>query len=430
VNGQPLDLAGRAFRDIAASERQMREQAENTVREFARLLAAVANHFAGQALEERRTNDPEAPYNWSLMQWNTFFTQHIFLMRSAWGQVNLPTVQIQELETENRSLKAENKRLQKALEAYRQTQGMNERLASPPVHFTRNEPIEARTSRAALVGLPGLPAPLPAELPVRDEPVSHTELLDILRGWKTASIPDPYSTLFKDVSEERWTRQTITLYLLAAAGICARPEIEQLLAMAANVDRRTTAIRQAVDYLVQVGLVSFHRLEMRQPLETSLVVLQLTASGLDLCRLLGWQAVEPEVQRFRRLLHLDGSAAPGQAERVLSVLSFAFQARLRGYKALVAPSPVEAVQPDVYVEREAEHYYVFVENGSADLYTRWLSGDNLPFPSAVCGLDEPGRLHIAAQCKAVDRPAAATDLAALVHERQPGTETPLWTEKW
>ena len=55
MNGQPLDLAGRTFRDIAASERQMREQAENTVREYARLLAAVANHFAGQALEEKRT---------------------------------------------------------------------------------------------------------------------------------------------------------------------------------------------------------------------------------------------------------------------------------------------------------------------------------------------------------------------------------------
>jgi hypothetical protein len=255
-------------------------------------------------------------------------------------------------------------------------------------------------------------------------------LLITLRDWKTPPIPDPYIRLFKDVSAERWTRQTITLYLLASTGLCARPEIEQLLALAANVDRRTTAIRQAVDYLVQVGLVSFHRLEMRRPLETSLVVLQLTASGLDLSRLLGWQAIEPEIQRFRRLLHLDDPAAPGQAERVLSVLAFAFQARLRGYQALVASPPQEAVQPDVYVEREQERFYVFIEDGSGDLFARWMSAANLPFPSAVCGLDQPGCAHIAAQCKAVKRPAAAADLAALVHERQPAAETPLWTEIW
>ena len=88
MNGQPLDLAGRTFRDIAASERQMREQAEITVREYARLLAAVANHFAGKALEETRCIDPAAPYNWTLVQWNAFFTQHIFLNRQAWGGGN------------------------------------------------------------------------------------------------------------------------------------------------------------------------------------------------------------------------------------------------------------------------------------------------------------------------------------------------------
>jgi hypothetical protein len=400
------------------------------VREFGRLLGAVANHFAGRALEERRTNDPDAPYNWTLVQWNTFFTQHIFLMRSAWGQAHHPAVQNQDLETENRALKAENKRLQKALEAYRQAHGNSEGQASSPVRFTRNESSEARPQHAALSVLPGLPAALQPGMPGRDSSICHGEMLTILRDWNTPPIPDQYSTQFKDVSEERWARQTITLYLLASTGLCARPEIEYLLAMASNVDRRTTAIRQAVDYLVQMGLVTFHRLEMRQPLETSLVVLQLASGGLDLCRLLGWQAIEPEFQRFRRILHLDDPANAGQAERVLSVLSFAYQARLRGYKALIAPAAVEAVQPDVYVEREQERFYVFVENGAGDLYNRWVSAANLTYLSAVCALDEPGCAHIAAQCKAVKRSAAVTDLATLVHQRQPTGETPLWTEAW
>ena len=77
-----------------------------------------------------------------------------------------------------------------------------------------------------------------------------------------------------------------------------------------------------------------------------------------------------------------------------------------------------------------EQFYVFLENNSDDLYSRWQSAANLTAPAAICTLDEPGRSHIVAQCKASQRPGAAADLAELVHQRQPSPETPLWMEQW
>ena len=188
--------------------------------------------------------------------------------------------------------------------------------------FSRTELPGVRLQGVPVVALPGLPEALGPALPSRDAPIGHRELLVTLREWKTPSAPSQYVISFKDTSDERWMRQTITLNLLAVTGICARPEIEQLLAQVGNLDHRTTAIRQAVDHLVQLGFITLHRLEMRQPLETSLVVLQLTSQGLDLCHMLGWEAIETELQRFRRLFQLDEPANTQHIERVLRRTGF------------------------------------------------------------------------------------------------------------
>ena len=197
-------------------------------------------------------------------------------------------------------------------------------------------------------------------------------------------------------------RPSRSIYWLST-GICARPEIEQLLAQAGNLDRRTTAIRQAVDYLVQLGLYHPAPPGDAPAAGNILVVLQLTPSGLDLCRLLRIAGCRNGVAALQTHLCIwTIRLIPGQVERVLSVLSFAFQARLRGYKALVAPAAVDAVQPDVFVERDPEHFYVFVENGTDDLYTPLaVSREFTSTRQRSAPWTNQAAAHIAAQCKAL-----------------------------
>jgi len=433
MSHQPLDQAVRTFRDTAAAERKMREQAEQTTQAFARLLADVANHFAGKAIEEVRVQDPAAPYYWTIECWRAFFTQHVFQTRSGWGRQELLPASDSEMEAENGRLKAEVSRLQKALEACRQStreESVRQNAAQTHETASHESPHGSGTQPAPLVtsvGLPEAPAVLSNS---RETPIGQAELMNTLQGWEAKPVPAQVAAKFQGVSKDRWTRQTITLYLLAVPGICARPEVEQLLALAGSVDRRTTAIRQAVDHLVQLGFVSLHRLEMRQPLNTSLVALQLTTDGLALCKALGYEPIEQELQRYRRVFHLDNPAAPPVVECALSALAFTLQARYRGYKALLAPPPLDGIQADVAIERGMERYLVFTSSDVEDLYTRWQAAKLQQAMPAICALDEPACVHLAARCKSTGRSGAVADLGVLVRQRQPTSATPLWAQVW
>jgi hypothetical protein len=168
-------------------------------------------------------------------------------------------------------------------------------------------------------------------------------MLAVLQDWPNLPVPARYAQRFEGVEPGRWQRQAKALYLIVSWGLCARIEVEHLLSQFdASDEKRPTAVRQALDHLEKLKLVLTHRLQVRDALDSSLVIFEPTESGLTLCRYLGFPERPPEFPRIASLL-------PGEAQQ-LAALALSIQARQRGYLALPAP-PGGGVQPDAYIER-------------------------------------------------------------------------------
>ena len=380
-------IAERAYRDIAAAERQMRLQAEAGLREYARLLSDAAAHCAGSALEQARALDPSAPRSWTPAQWEAFLTQHVYRAPQAWGR---PADE----------LEAENQRLRRELAALRQA------AKKPPAAPAAPDPD---------------PPPEAPPLPP-DAPWSHAQLLDLLRSRSAPAIPARFTRPFDGVEPLRWERQSLALFLLLGCGVCLRPEIEHLLALAGGGEKRTTAIRQALDHLGRLGFLQTRRWELRQPLATSLVTLAPTGSGLDLGRALGLPVVTSEVGR------LEPRNLP--PEHSLAALVFVQQARLRGWAALAAPPPEGELQPDAWAEGDGRRWRVFVGAEPEALFARWQAAAGQAIPAAICALDEPTRAHLAALGRASGHAGAAVDLGGLVSQRLPAAGMSFWKDVW
>jgi len=111
MTNSPMVQLMRTLENIVATERAMREQAEQTERKFLQLIIDVANHFASRQIDECRARDPQAPYNWSLKQWEAFFNQNVFEVRSGWGQNQTSATLSYEEIAERHQLEAEHRRL-------------------------------------------------------------------------------------------------------------------------------------------------------------------------------------------------------------------------------------------------------------------------------------------------------------------------------
>ena len=410
-----VQVAERSLQQIAEIERQMRSRAESVSQEYARLLSEVASHFAGEALSKEREHDPQAPNGWSPERWRGFLHQQVFLRSGPWGAAGAVHANDKRIAT----LEAENKRLKAQIEALQRQKAMQSRQSQTPQAIPAAIPLEAAVPLEA-EQLPETERPAPLPEPAREQAYGHAEALAILRDWPNLPVPARFARLFEGVEPGRWQRQAQALYLVASWGLCARIEVEQILAQFETPEvKRPTALRQALDHLGKLKLLYSQRLQVRSTLETSLVVLELSENGQKLCRSLGFPERAPEFPRL--------AAALPDPERQLAALAFAFHARQQGYLALAAPPAVEGVQPDVYVEKGAERYAVFTGGDADELLTRWQQGEKLQTPCAVCTFDEPTRSYLAALCKASGRPGASADLGALLRSQG---KAPLWSDTW
>ena len=237
-----------------------------------------------------------------------------------------------------------------------------------------------------------------------------------------APVPPRFARIFDGVEALRWERQALALFLLLGCGVCLRPEVEHLLALAGGGEKRTTAIRQALDHLGKLGFLQTRRLELREPLATSLVTLAPSGSGLELGRALGLPLVESEAGRLERR-----KLPP---EHSLAALVFVQQARLRGWAALASPPPTGDVQPDAVVERDDGRLLVFAGAEPDGLFSRWQAAVRQNHPAAICTLDEPTRAHLAALGRASGFHGFASDLGGLVSQRLPAPGGTLWKDSW
>jgi hypothetical protein len=220
----------------------------------------------------------------------------------------------------------------------------------------------------------------------------HAGIIDELRRWQTPTIPMRFRQL-AGVSPDRWHKQSMALSLVARRGITSRLEIDALLSQATDADRRTSALRKAIDSLPELGLLTRENLEVtvQDGVNSRFVVMDLTRQGRELCEIFGWKIVESDRARAVRLFR-------GPAEQLLGAFFLAAQARLRGYSALGFPALDLPSAPDLLLERGTESRFAFVEF-APQLSERWRNAGDLTNPPAFFTLTRQARAQLLALLK-------------------------------
>ena len=473
MSNEPVPGPEPIFQDLIEAEKALRRKAEETLRAQVKLLFQIASAFAGKDFERVRKEDPEAVNYWSPQQWQTFFYQYILPQSHglAWGSEPSAYLAIgtnRKLDQENTSLRhqleigikelqAKDREIEKlrsqleALQSAFQLLGESLVISNPKVDAVPsptpedNRLVSSQRTSSDPGAVQILPQALLRKIKPRQvsedgaSPVGYAQILEDLKQWKRVPRPARFPKLMESgVSEERWQRQSMALYILASYGIGVRMELDWLISHAVGTKANSGAQRLTIDKLAELGLVVRRRLyESTPPMGSQLIVLVLSEDGRRLCELFGWQVIESEWERILRL-HCQGDPEQEKTQEAhtLNILSFIRNARYRGYQAMVVPQVPGKSSPDAYVDRIEEFSYVEVERSSKEKITKWLLQAELQGGVALCALDPKSRLRLVNDCK-LQRSihhGRATDMRTLMElasiHKEAISETPLWAEEW
>lgn len=244
-------------------------------------------------------------------------------------------------------------------------------------------------------------------------------------GYKIAEIlvPEILPTNFRRLEwayrRPRWRRMVATVLLMAQTGVSTAQELVRLT----GLDKKSLHIvldsmLDLLDPLIESRLIhAGGRGKIR--------VVVLTDYAKDLCRALGVEPVESDWERIVRL-H-DGKA---QLYHAAMVLSAAYHARLRGWKAEVMPfDPQETpwFQPDLKLtDPEGQFYYCEVETRSRVKPHKWarMRQVNLIVSTPIT------RQWMTYRLKQMGIPGRAADLRTLRVMAKQGDLSHFWLEKW
>lgn len=460
----PDDLRTHALaliEQLDQAERRRLHKLERDWREARQVLTEVAYRVAGLALEKLRRLDPFVPEKWSLDEWRDFFTRYAQTENVAWGmpaafdpelarRASRLEVEIQQLTQTNEDLK---RQLAAAQEAATGLQGqvsdrdralsrlqaaLAERQAvQPSAGPVRVTPPMSHTA-LALNGQRGMLSDVAAQLQSLTEglpptPAGFTRFpcIDIDRQSLTTD-----HNLQQAIDNHR-RRQTLALYVLSRHGINIRARIQQLIAVASGTAyRKNGRLDRILDLMGDErlgGFILIEKMSMTAPTRTNLIAYRLTDSGRELCRAFGWG--EPVESDWDRLIRLHQGDREDMKPHTLGVLTFADQARRRGYRVTVMPDTGSAVfRPDVLIERDGERCFVEVEMNDKNIKThKWANMAQAQGGIALCAPNPGARDNLAAHCASLAVPILSCDLEMLIAGNRGNDDSlvisdPLWIE--
>jgi len=220
---------------------------------------------------------------------------------------------------------------------------------------------------------------------------------------------------------DAWYNQALVLNLVAQ-GFSLETEIKPIVARKANCGEYS--VYRAIKRLDESGIL--HRTKLDIQLGSEVVSFQgrgkmtfsqlrLNRRGRGLCRCLAhiderWHPRETEWERTHRI-HEQGKREP---EHTLGTLVFAYQARLRGWKAGVMPNFREGrFVPDAVVEKDGEEFFVEVElhYGKG---AKWRNMHNALSYIAFCGRSPQHEKTLREECGKVGSLIKSTNLTRLI----------------
>ncbi len=223
-------------------------------------------------------------------------------------------------------------------------------------------------------------------------------------------------------------RRTAKVLWLVSSGFCLGLEIRILVADSEGADRHGGAIKSLVPRLIEKGMLRSTLVERQSGYKMRLTA--LGPNSAEIIRRLKWQPVETEWERMVRL-HEKGK--DGEERHTLSVITFAYQARLRGYQAGVMPvvDGNRLFAPDAVVIQDGTPVMVEVERLYKRKVDKWQNMADYQGYVAICGRTEKHRKRLIHENEwELDIPGRATDLQTLFKESWEQPYGPLWSEMW
>ena len=396
----------RSLDDLLKSERARREALESDRAGLVELLTRLAQRHAGQRLEDLRRENPATPKHWSAQEWEAFFSRPEQPNQVlAWGQpavdngCNVPSdaQALQQLQQEMRNLRTQVEHSQPVANDQRPFDFAQDRLATKA-----DSPVPSRLSSVSLTAF----AP----------PV----------------VPYKYKGLLGQhgLTDLRWRRGSMLLFLMASRGMNAHLELDALIAQREGLSYRSNSTKKPLENLAAAGLVIAETLRMEtDDFRTALKLTRLTDTGRELCQALDWPVIESDWERLIRLHQ--GLAQP---RHTLAVLYFALLARVRGWATEIVPDVDGSAAPDMRVAKDELNLYVEVELGSRGdqkQTAKWKHLADLQGRVAICAPNVTVRERQVKDCQLAKIGGVATDLATLVARKYHEAENePLWFKEW
>ena len=232
------------------------------------------------------------------------------------------------------------------------------------------------------------------------------------------------------LTDLRWRRGSMLLFLMASRGMNAHLELDALIAQREGLSYRSNSTKKPLENLAAAGLVIAETLRMEtDDFRTALKLTRLTDTGRELCQALDWPVIESDWERLIRLHQ--GLAQP---RHTLAVLYFALLARVRGWATEIVPDVDGSAAPDMRVAKDELNLYVEVELGSRGdqkQTAKWQHLADLQGRVAICAPNVTVRERLVKDCQLAKISGVATDLATLVARKYHEAENePLWFKEW
>lgn len=233
------------------------------------------------------------------------------------------------------------------------------------------------------------------------------------------------------------TLLSILFYLVM--GFSTRQDIARLMNYPSSLDK---SLRNAIDTLEnRLGFVTQNPIKY-YGLHGIISTITLTEQGKAYCANY-WAIKESDLEKLNR--YHQGEI---QLKHTGAILSFACQARLRGFTVTVLPDPIDMgghiYYPDTLIERDDEHWFVEVEilqrknkvvpvgdfergQWARKWYNQYLA--QKPEYVVFCALNESRRMKLAKELSRQWR-GKATDLESLQKMIHAGNHEDFFVQEW
>ena len=224
---------------------------------------------------------------------------------------------------------------------------------------------------------------------------------------------------------ERRRRTFQALYLMARTGYSLAVELRYSLANNLFIEPQNGSLQRifltdlSESGLVVKGLLPFIR-------HCNLAALRLSDAGKAACKEMGWKVVENEWEVL-----IQGHRGEDWKEHTAGLLSFCYQARLRGWKTQLLPKVDANLKPDVCIQKgSSDPLYVEYETAPREKLDKWREAYKFQRLVAISTSIPSKRGRFADECREEGVSVIATDIDTLTRQAHAGEPGSLWRTHW